>query len=49
MPTIALLHRIAVDWVADTFALRDRTPAAARHEEVHARAFRRAARWAAPL
>ena len=45
MGTIRLLHRIAVDHMADTFNLRGR-PARDRHEEAHARAFQRAARLA---
>jgi hypothetical protein len=48
MHRIRLLHRIAVDWVADVFRLRTRTPAAVRHDEAHARAYRRAVRWNAP-
>ena len=47
MQKIRLLHRIAVDWVADTFSLRA-VPAAVRHDEAHARAYRRALRWHAP-
>ena len=48
MLTIRLMHRVAVDWVADTFQLRGRTPAVIRHEETHARAYQRARRWQAP-
>jgi hypothetical protein len=46
MRTIRLLHRIAVDQIADTFNLRGR-PARERHEEAHARACQRATRLAA--
>ena len=48
MSRIRLLHRISVDWVADTFGLRGRTPASVRHEEAHARAYRRAMRANTP-
>ena len=47
MPRIRLLHRIAVDWVADTFGLRT-VPAAVRHDEANARACLRALRWNSP-
>jgi hypothetical protein len=47
--TIRLLHRIAVDWVADTWRLRRRQPATIRHEEMHARAYQRARRLPARL
>ena len=43
--TIRLLHRIAVDWVADTWRL----PSTVRHEEAHARAYHRARRLPARL
>jgi hypothetical protein len=33
MRTIRLLHRVAVDWTADTFGLRGRGSARSRHEE----------------
>ena len=36
--TIRLLHRIAVDWTADTFGLRDRGPARSRHDDARDRA-----------
>jgi hypothetical protein len=38
MRTIRLLHRIAVDWTADTFGLRGRGSARARHEDARDRA-----------
>jgi len=38
LQTIRLLHRIAVDWAADTFALRGRGPASARHDAARDRA-----------
>ena len=31
--TVRLLHRIAVDWTADTFGLRARGSARSRHED----------------
>jgi hypothetical protein len=36
--TIGLLHRIAVDWTADTFGLRGRGPARSRHDDARDRA-----------
>jgi hypothetical protein len=36
--TIRLLHRIAVDWTADTFGLRARGSARSRHEDARDRA-----------
>jgi hypothetical protein len=36
--TIRLLHRIAVDWTADTFGLRGRGPARSRHDDTRDRA-----------
>ena len=36
--TIRLCHRIAVDWVADTFGLRGQGSASARHERARDRA-----------
>jgi hypothetical protein len=41
---IRLLHRIAVDWTADTFGLRDRPAGRARNEAAAFRAGRRHAR-----
>jgi hypothetical protein len=41
--TIRLLHRIAVDWTADTFGLRGRS-ARSRHDEARDRAHARARR-----
>jgi hypothetical protein len=43
MRTIRLLHRIAVDWTADTFGLRAQS-ARARHDAARDRAYARA-RW----
>jgi hypothetical protein len=37
--TIRLLHRIAVDWTADTFGLRGRGPARSRHDDAGDRAY----------
>jgi hypothetical protein len=37
--TIRLYHRIAVDWVADTFGLRGQGSAQARHERARDRAY----------
>ena len=36
--TIRLLHRIAVDWTADTFGLRGHGSARARHDDARDRA-----------
>jgi len=36
--TIRLVHRVAVDWVADTFGLRGQGSAQARHERARLRA-----------
>jgi hypothetical protein len=36
--TIRLYHRIAVDWVADTFGLRGESSARARHDRARDRA-----------
>ncbi len=36
--TIRLLHRIAVDWTADTFGLRGRGSARSRHDDARDRA-----------
>ncbi len=36
--TIRLLHRIAVDWTADTFGLRGRGTARSRHDDARDRA-----------
>lgn len=36
--TIRLLHRIAVDWTADTFGLRRRGSARSHHEDARDRA-----------
>ena len=36
--TILLLHRIAVDWTADTFGLRGRGTARSRHDDARDRA-----------
>ena len=38
MRTIRLLHRVAVDWTADTFGLRSRGAARSRHEDARDRA-----------
>ena len=38
MRTIRLLHRVAVDWTADTFGLRGRGSARSRHEDARDRA-----------
>ena len=38
MRTIRLLHRIAVDWAADTFGLRGGGSAGSRHEDARDRA-----------
>lgn len=38
MRTLCLLHRVAVDWTADTFGLRDRGSARSRHEDARDRA-----------
>lgn len=47
--TIRLLHRVAVDWTADTFGLRDRRSARARHDDARDRAHARARRLPAAL
>ena len=39
MRTIRLLHRVAVDWTADTFGLRGRGSARSRHEDARDRAY----------
>ena len=39
MRTIRLLHRVAVDWTADTFGLRGRGSAWSRHEDARDRAY----------
>ncbi len=39
MQTIRLLHRAAVDWAADTFGLRGRGSARARHDAARDRAY----------
>jgi hypothetical protein len=44
MSTIRMLHRIAVDWVADTFGLRGRGSARSRHDDARDRAYARARR-----
>jgi len=36
--TIRLLHRVAVDWTADTFGLRGRGSARPRHDDARDRA-----------
>lgn len=36
--TVRLLHRIAVDWTADTFGLRGRGTARSRHDDARDRA-----------
>jgi len=46
--TIRLLHRIAVDWAADTFGLRGRC-ARSRHDDARDRAHALAARLPAAL
>jgi hypothetical protein len=48
MRTIRLLHRIAVDWTADTFGLRGQS-ARARHEAARDRAYGQAQRLPAVL
>lgn len=48
MRNIRLLHRIAVDWTADTFGPR-RQSARARHDEARDRAYLRARRIPAAL
>ena len=48
MRTIKLLHRIAVDWTADTFGLRGQS-VRARHEAARDRAYARAQRLSAAL
>jgi hypothetical protein len=48
METIRLLHRIAVDWAADTFGLRDPS-ARERHEAARDRAYARASRLPSAL
>jgi hypothetical protein len=48
MRTIRLLHRIAVDWTADTFGLRGQS-ARVRHEAARDRAYTRAQRLSAAL
>jgi hypothetical protein len=47
--TIRLLHRIAVDWTADTFGLRGRGSARSRHDHAHDRAHALARRGPAAL
>jgi hypothetical protein len=42
MSTIRMLHRITVDWVADTFGLRGRGTAQSRHDDARDRAYVRA-------
>jgi len=44
MRTIRLLHRVAVDWTADTFGLRGRGSARSRHENARDRAYTAAQR-----
>jgi len=41
---IRLLHRVAVDWAADTFGLRGRGPARSRHDDARDRAYARTRR-----
>jgi hypothetical protein len=49
MRTIRLLHRVAVDWTADTFGLRGRGSARSRHEDARDRAHALARRLPDPL
>ncbi len=49
MQTIRLLHRVAADWAADTFGLRGRGSARARHDAARDRAYARAVRLPARL
>jgi hypothetical protein len=44
MSTIRVFHRIAADWVADTFGLRGRGSARSRHDDARDRAYARARR-----
>jgi hypothetical protein len=47
--TVRLLHRIAVDWTADTFGLRGRGSARSRHDRARDRAAALARRGPAAL
>ena len=49
MNAIRLLHRVAVDWTADTFGLRGRGSARSRHDDARDRAYARARRLPAAL
>ena len=49
MQTIRLLHRVAVDWAADTFGLRGRGSARTRHNAARDRAYALALRPPARL
>jgi hypothetical protein len=49
LETIRLLHRVAVDWTADTFGLRGRGSARSRHDRARDRAYAMARRGPAAL